>query len=128
MKIVITFIVIIGISISNSLAKTLGWFEGTWVGTGYQVDGQSWTVEFVKEGKTLSISYPSLGCQGNWIVLKATKNRIDIRENITEGTDKCDQGCEIAIFRLDKDQISVVYSLPSFQQHAIATSVLVKRQ
>ncbi len=56
MKIVITFIVIIGISISNSLAKTPGWFEGTWVGTGYQVDVQSWTVEFVKEGKTLSIS------------------------------------------------------------------------
>ncbi len=123
----ILLITFIGCSITLSFAKSSNWLDGKWLGTGYQTDTKTWTVEFSKEGSNLSIAYPSLGCSGNWKIVKATKNRIDLEETITEGTNKCDQGCKIIIFKIDDTQISIIYSLPSYQKEAIAYAVLVKK-
>ena len=126
MKNHILIIILIVLNINSISAKSAKWLNGKWQGTGYQIDEKTWTIEFSKEGNNLSIVYPSLGCSGNWKIVKATKNRIDLEETITEGTDKCDQGCKIIIFKIDDTQISVVYSLISYQRNAIAYAVLVK--
>ena len=127
MKNYILLITLIVSGITGSFAKSSKWMDGKWMGTGYQTDGNTWTVEFSKDGSNLSIVYPSLGCNGNWKIVKASKNRIDLEETITEGTDKCDQGCKIVVFKIDETQISVVYSLPSYQKNAIAYVVLLKQ-
>lgn len=127
MKNYIFFITLIVCIINGSFAKSPKWMNGKWLGTGYQTDGSTWKVEFTKDGSNLYIAYPSLGCNGNWKIVKASKSRIDLEETITEGTDKCDQGCKIIVFKVDETQISVVYSLPSYQKNAIGYAVLVKQ-
>jgi hypothetical protein len=125
-KIILLLVAAVGF-MTFTYAKSGNWLDGNWEGTGYQIDGKTWTVEFSKADNTLTIQYPSLGCGGNWKITSSSKNRIDLEETITTGTDKCDQGCKIIIFKIDDQQISVVYSLPSYQKNAIAYAVLIKK-
>ena len=125
-KIILLLVIVVGF-LTLTYAKSGSWLDGNWEGTGYQIDGKTWTVEFSKADNALTIQYPSLGCSGNWKITASSKNRIDLEETITTGTDKCDQGCKIIIFKIDDQQISVVYSLPSYQKNAIAYAVLIKK-
>jgi hypothetical protein len=111
----------------TNFAKSANWLEGKWKGTGYQIDGKTWSIEFSKETNTLNISYPSLGCSGNWKITKSKGNRAELEETITTGTDKCDQGCKIVVLKISAEEIAVVYYLPAYQKNSIANAVLLKQ-
>lgn len=114
-------------SITAVFAKSDNWLDGEWNGTGYQIDGKTWTVELAKQADRLTIQYPSLGCGGNWKIIKSSKDRIELEETIVEGAEKCDQGCKIVLFKINENQLSVIYFLPSYQKDAIASLVLTKK-
>lgn len=109
--------------------KVPKWLYGYWKGTGYQIDGQTWSIELSMEDGDVSplIRYPSLGCGGKWNISATSKNRLDLSEEITDGKTKCDNGCQITLFKIDDEQIAVVYTLPSFSEDAIAWAV-IKRE
>lgn len=107
----------------------LAWLNGKWEGVGYQIDGQTWKVELNKDKdkRIIDISYPSLGCSGEWTVVKNEKERVLLKEKITIGADRCDQGVEIVLTKVNDTHVAVTYFLKSYSENAIAHTVLVKQ-
>ncbi len=127
MKKIILITVCIIVSLSSVFAKSKNWLDGEWNGTGYQIDGLTWPIELTKQSGFINIQYPSLGCSGNWKIKKSSVKRIELQETILEGADKCDQGCKIVLFKISKNQLSVIYFLPTSQKDAIASLILTKK-
>lgn len=111
------------------LANAKG-FKGKWKGIGDQIDGHSWDIVLNFQDKNnISINYPSLGCSGNWTLQKTATNDNIFIENITEGTDKCDQGCEVHLQKLKRKKLKVVYYLRSYDaDKPIAEGTLRKQR
>ncbi len=92
---------------------------GTWTGTGYQLydmpsDGEysSWNVLLRSDGKSIGISYPSLGCGGTWDIENSTRLASYYRENITYGVEDCiDQGLVVAS-PMDDGRLRLEYYYP----------------
>ncbi len=62
-------------------------------GVGMQNDGSHWSIELLVTGDTGQIAYPSVGCSGDWNLVKREQNKLTFSEHITEGADVClDQG------------------------------------
>ena len=112
----------------NPAQKKISWLEGTWEGTGYQIDKQTWIVSFTHAEKKFTVSYPSLGCSGWWKLEKAEKTRLLFTENITVNNG-CDQGAKVIVSRIDDKNISVSWFIPAmFGDQAIAYTVLYKNE
>ena len=112
----------------NPVQKKISWLEGTWEGTGYQIDKQTWSVIFTHAEKKFTISYPSLGCSGWWKLEKAEKTRLLFTENITVNNG-CDQGVKVIVTRIDDKNISVSWFIPAmFGDQAIAYTVLYRNE
>lgn len=127
MKNSILFTLFLVFSITALFAKSDNWLDGEWSGTGYQIDGNTWSVELRKHDNKLTIQYPSLGCGGNWKIVNSSAERIELEETIIEGADICDQGCKIVLFKITENQLSVIYFLPAYQKDAIASLILTKK-
>lgn len=64
-------------------------FEGVWKGSGSQDRTTFWTIKItVSENKYL-IDYPSVRCGGRLILTNKNDERIEFRESLTYGRDKC---------------------------------------
>lgn len=115
---------------------------GNWTGKGKQTDGQTWDIDltFEKNDK-INISYPSLGCSGNWtyeasIVFNPSTGKLVhdhdnsfYRETIVIGTDKCDQNGEIHLKQIDKKSLKLTYYLRSYDpKNPIAEGTVYKQK
>ena len=68
---------------------------GTWTGRGAQTGGSSWlitaTVTSLESGRCGQVSYPTLGCVGDWYCVKSTDGKkLHAREIITTAGSRCD--------------------------------------
>ena len=110
-------------------ADKLAWLNGHWEGVGYQIDGKTWKVELRKDkdSKNIKISYPSLGCSGEWTVVKNEKERILLKEKIIEGANRCDQGVDVVLTKVNDTHIAITYFLKSYSENAIAHTLLIKQ-
>lgn len=114
LKIVATFVLLVSLtSIVSSQTKTgTGrWLNGTWEGTGYQIDNnETWTMKLTVRGKRYKIEYPSLKCGGRWIPLSIDRSRARFIEKITLGLEDCVDNGNVVIERLSRRQIAYRFS------------------
>jgi hypothetical protein len=111
----------------NPAQKKISWLEGTWEGSGFQIDNQSWSVSFTHAEKKFTISYPSLACTGWWKISESSKSRVIFIENITVNNG-CDQGDKVVVTRIDDKNIGVAWFVPAmYGDKAIAFAVLYKK-
>ena len=90
------------------------WLNGTWTGSAYQANSRTtWTVRLEVANGTLKVTYPSLSCGGLWIAKTFGSGTGTFLENITYGTDKCEQGVSVVVRKVNDSKISVEYSSPT---------------
>lgn len=108
--------------------KDLNWLNGTWTGKGYQVDDQTWTIEYVFDSeKAISyIKYPSMNCEGQWKFVKEDDCVYIFLEKISYGD--CDNDVHVYITRIDENHLSVAYFLPAYMKDVVAYAVLTKKE
>ena len=68
---------------------------GAWTGKGIEASGASWpitaTFTSLESGRCGQVSYPSLGCSGDWYCLKSSDGKkLRAREIITSAPGRCD--------------------------------------
>jgi hypothetical protein len=103
------------------------WMQGEWRGIGYQLNtGGTWSIHLKANKDRVSIAYPSLECSGNWQVIKADKDRIELLETITDGTDKCVNKGKVVITKIDDNHITFTYFSP-YSGELEAFSTLVRK-
>lgn len=87
------------------------WLNGTWEGTGYQIDTDStWTMRLRGRGGKYLIEYPSLSCGGRWRLISINSTRAVFRESITFGQNACVDKGSVVIERLNGRQIAYRFS------------------
>jgi len=114
------------IGLSTSYAQKVKPLEGIWTGVGYQIDGDVWTMEVIHdtEEKNFKVSYPSLGCSGQWILQEKRKGRYVFLEKIDKGY--CDQDVRVVVTQIDETFVSVAFFLDKYSESPIAYTVLEK--
>jgi hypothetical protein len=104
------FLLLLSVALSAQ-TKTKNWINGTWEGTGYQIDDQStWTMRVTVRGRRFSIEYPSLNCGGRWQLIGINASRARFRERLDHGQDKCTDNGNVTIQRLSRRQVFFFYS------------------
>ena len=107
-----------------SQSKSSAWLNGTWEGTGYQIDDNStWSMRLTVRGKgarsaraqstwgaSYLIEYPSLKCGGRWRPISISSNTATFREILTFGQTQCADNGGVVIERLRSRQIAFRYS------------------
>jgi hypothetical protein len=89
-------------------ARRAPWLNGTWEGTGYQMDTDStWTMRLTVSRGTYSIEYPSLNCGGRWRPVRVGPRLARFREEITAGLDACVNRSTVIVQRLTSRQLAV---------------------
>jgi TPR repeat protein/tRNA A-37 threonylcarbamoyl transferase component Bud32 len=68
---------------------------GVWTGKGTETSGSSWlitaTLKSLETGRCGQVSYPTLGCGGDWYCVKSSDGKkLRAREIITSGQGRCD--------------------------------------
>lgn len=90
------------------------WVLGSWEGIGYQINlPQTWAIKLeVKSPKNITIDYSSLDCSGMWEMVRTTTDRIEFKEIILNGVNRCVNGGLVIITRVDKHHISYSFFEP----------------
>ena len=87
--------------------QTRSWLNGTWEGTGYQMDtNETWAMRLKVRRNRYSIEYPSLNCGGRWKLLSINSWQANFRESIRYGRDECVDEGRVVIQRLGNGQIA----------------------
>lgn len=125
------FLLIIGLFLFSNTsisAQKIKWLEGVWTGVGYQIDGGLWMVELIHDTaeKSFDVTYPSLGCKGEWVIQEKSKGKVIFQENIEKG--HCDKGVRIVVTQIDEKFVSVAFFLDSYGESPIAYTVLEKER
>ena len=114
----------------DNSSKVPKWLVGEWEGTGYQPDaGAGWKMTIKSDAtnnKMLKVNYPTIPCSGNWTVIETQKDRVVIKEKITEGVQNCVQDETMKVIKIDDRQIVIIHSSRA-DKIATAYSVLVKK-
>jgi hypothetical protein len=107
--------------------KSRAWLNGSWEGTGYQMDtNTTWTMSFKARGKRFSIEYPSLKCSGTWRLVSVNARRAIFRERITVGRESCVDRGVVTLERLSGSQIAYRFSHAGTSQ--ISASAILNRK
>ena len=113
---------------SQSKIRTERWLNGTWEGTGYQIDNnETWTMKLTVRGKVYKIEYPSLKCGGKWTPLSIDRNRARFIEKITFGLEDCVDNGNVVIERLGTRQIAYRFTNRGTRQ-VTASAILNRRK
>jgi hypothetical protein len=100
---------------------------GEWKGNGTQYSGESWTIQLlVQPSGACSISYPSLRCGGDLLLLDQSETSARFRENIKYGKDCIDQGT-IRLIQMQPDKLEFFWYLPSGQLQAKGELIQVRK-
>ena len=115
--------------VSSQNKKESGrWLNGTWEGTGYQIDNnETWTMKLTVRGRAYKIEYPSLKCGGKWIPISIDRNRARLIEKITFGLEECVDNGSVVIERLNRRQIAYRYANRGTRQ-VTASAILIRRK
>lgn len=91
----------------NSIANK----NDKWKGLCFQENTNStWVIELDKVSKkSFKVSYPTIPCAGSWTVEKSNKNRIILKEEITENVENCVPVNKVILTKIDKTHFSVSY-------------------
>lgn len=101
----------VGVASAQSKSRSGPWLNGTWEGTGYQMDAnETWTMRLTVKGNRYVIEYPSLKCEGRWRPLRIRSWTMRFREKITSGIDECKDNGNVVIQRLSRKQIAYRYA------------------
>ena len=101
------------------------WMQGTWQGTGLQIDGQQWQVSLDASNLAkVKISYPDLSCGGEWKIGRKSAESANMRERLTYGLDNCDQNVEVVVERPVNGNMKLTFYLKSYAADPIATAIL----
>ncbi|HWN11431.1 MAG TPA: hypothetical protein VNO50_19540 [Pyrinomonadaceae bacterium] len=96
---------------AQSKNRNRAWLNGTWEGTGYQIDtNNTWTMQLTVKGNRYKIEYPSLNCEGRWRPIRITRTTARFREILTSGADVCADKGTVVIQRLSHRQIAFRYT------------------
>ena len=91
--------------------KSASWLNGTWEGTGYQIDDNStWTMRVKVRGGKYLIEYPTLKCGGRWSPISIAAWKATFTEVLTFGQDACSDKGNVVIERLGSRQIAFRYA------------------
>ncbi len=86
------------------------WLNGTWEGTGYQIDNNAlWTMLLTVKGNRYQIAYPSLNCEGRWRLIRITRTTARFREILSSGAGVCADKGTVVIQRLSHRQLAFRY-------------------
>lgn len=126
----LTLIVLLLVSFSlTGLAQNRNdnWLNGTWEGTGYQIDNNTnWTMRVSVLGKKYSIEYPSLKCGGEWRLVSMNLQEATFVEKITYGKERCTDDGNVVVERLNENQVAFRYSLTN-STDVVASAILRRR-
>lgn len=107
--------------------KSRAWLNGSWEGTGYQMDTDTtWSMSFKARGKRYTIEYPSLKCSGTWRLVSVNSRRAIFRERITVGRESCVDRGVVTIERLNGGQIAYRFSNAGTSQ--VSASAILNRK
>lgn len=114
MRIIMATLLLVAVTSSvvsaQSRNQNQSWMNGTWEGTGYQIDNNStWTIRLTVNGNRYRIEYPSLKCEGRWIPFKSNQSTARFREILTVGADVCANKGIVVIQRLSPRQLAYRY-------------------
>ena len=130
LKIVATLVLLVCVtSVVSSQSKTgtEKWLNGTWEGTGYQIDNnETWAMKLTVRGRRYKIEYPSLKCGGRWIPLSIDRSRARFIEKITFGLEDCVDNGNVVIERLSRRQIAYRFSNRGTRQ--VTASAILNRK
>jgi hypothetical protein len=94
----------------QSRSRNRVWLNGTWEGTGYQMDNNElWTMLLTVKRNRYRIEYPSLKCEGRWRPIRINRTTARFREILTTGADLCADKGKVFIQRLSRRQIAFRY-------------------
>ena len=111
----------------RSRGATRAWLNGTWEGTGYQIDTDTtWTMRLRGRGGKYLIEYPSLNCGGRWRLVSNNSKRAVFRESITFGKNSCVDKGRVVIERLNGRQIAYRFSHRGATD--VSASAILKRK
>jgi hypothetical protein len=100
---------------------------GEWKGNGTQYSGESWTIQLlVQPSGAFSISYPSLKCGGDLLLLDQSETSARFRENIKYGKECIDQGT-IRLIQMQPDKLEFFWYLPGGQLQAKGELIQVRK-
>jgi hypothetical protein len=100
---------------------------GEWKGNGTQYSGESWTIQLlVQPSGACSISYPSLKCGGDLVLLDKSDTSARFRENIKYGKECIDQGT-VRLIQMQPDKLEFFWYLPGGQLHAKGELIQVRK-
>lgn len=123
------FKILVGIlAVSLTACKSTQWINGSWEGTGQQVDGLSWKVLLFVDTKVgTEIDYPDLNCGGIWSLEAIKHHQVAFIESIEYGQEQCNQGVEVIAKRISPTQILLEYWMRNvYPDKPIATATLEK--
>ena len=90
--------------------RNKAWLNGTWEGTGYQIDNNElWTMRLTVNGKRYRIEYPSLKCEGRWRPIWFGRGTARFREILSSGADVCADKGTVVVQQLSRRQIAYRY-------------------
>lgn len=108
--------------------STETWLKGSWEGKGLQIDGQSWNMKLsVTDLKQVYVEYADLKCSGVWNYIQSKGKKLCFTEQIDEGTENCDQGCEITVQQHGNDEIKVAFVLKRIHKSKPIATAFLKR-
>jgi hypothetical protein len=114
-KLCLSLITVIGFSAgvfalsSHAVKSPSAWIDGTWSGTGYQIDsGDTWQIELEADSALgiYSVNYPDLNCRGRWKTELVDGYSAVFIEKIEKGDHCCVDGGLIKISKIDANHIS----------------------
>lgn len=108
------------------------WVQGSWEGIGYQINlPQTWAIELeVKSPNNVTVNYPSLDCSGMWEIVGTATDRVEFKEIILNGVNRCVNGGLIIITRVDQHHITYSFFEPQngkLEAHSTLVSVDYER-
>jgi hypothetical protein len=120
-------LLLLALSAASAQSKSNSWIRGTWEGNGYQTDDKTTWEMLLKAGaKRLEIEYPSLKCGGRWKLISVNASRARFREILDHGQDKCADGGNVMIQRLNRNQIMFLYAYKG--DKALTASAILNRK
>ncbi|MBR9920690.1 MAG: hypothetical protein GYB31_07600 [Bacteroidetes bacterium] len=124
-------ILLISLFATSLNAQEIPWLKGSWHGIGYQAPTDSnWEIvlKYDEDIGNLNVSYPSLECGGSWKLVESREGYAEFVEQITEGTENCDNSVKVVVTQIDDEFISVAYFLPEYFDGVVAYSVMRKKE
>jgi hypothetical protein len=113
---------------TTTAIKVPKWLVGHWIGVGYQINfGNSWTMalDVGNNGETI-IEYPSIPCNGVWIMRSAKRDKAVFQEIIEQKSICSDKG-QVVVTKVDDNHITFTYFREG-ESIANCFSTLVRRE